>query len=156
MRKRLGNTKIVEILVGIFMLLAFVSLLMLLIKVSGLSQLESSGAYAVTANFNNIGGLKSRAPVMIAGVTIGRVTKIVLDKNTFEAKVTIAINEADDTIPADSSASILTQGLLGSNYISINPGFAEKFLTNGSVITTTHSALILENLIGQFIFSLKK
>lgn len=137
------------------MLAGMLALLMLALKVSGLTAYMGKQGYLVTANFDNVGGLKLRSPVTIAGVRIGEVADIQLDKNTFKALVTLRINSNQDKIPEDSSASILTQGLLGANYISLTPGYEENNLKNGSQIENTHPALILENLIGQLLFSLK-
>jgi len=129
--------------------------LMLALKVSGLSTAMGSDGYVVSASFDNIGGLKIRAPVTLSGVRVGEVTDIGLDKNTFKAVVTMRIDSDQSRLPTDTSASILTQGLLGANYISFNPGFDETFLKNGDRIVNTHPAIILENLIGQLLFSLK-
>ena len=111
--------------------------------------------YTVTAEFDNIGNLKIRAPVSLSGVPIGQVSGIVIDKNNFRALVTLQLNKAVNTLPIDTSASILTQGILGANYISLTPGFEENSLKNGDRIETTRSALILENLIGQFMYHVK-
>ena len=145
----------IEIIVGLFMLLGMLALVFLALRVSGLTSFNHAGYYVVTTEFDNIGALKVRAPVRIAGVRIGQVGDIVLDPNTFRAKVILDIDNSADQIPIDSSASILTEGLLGSNFISLTPGFETAALKNGSTIQTTHSALILENLIGQFLFSVK-
>lgn len=145
----------IETLVGIFMLLGILALLLLALKVSGLSTYVANKGYEVSANFDNIGNLKLRAPVRVAGVQIGQVTAIQLDNQTFRATVTMRIQPTENTLPIDTAASILTQGLLGANYIGLTPGFSQDVLKNGSNIETTHSALILEDLIGQFIFSLK-
>ncbi len=145
----------IETLVGLFMLAGIVALLVLALKVSGLSSYVGGTGYIVTANFDNVGDLKIRAPVTISGVRVGAITKIQLDKTTFKAVVTMKINADQNEIPADTSASIYTQGLLGSNYISLNPGYDQTVLKNGSVIGNTHPALILEDLIGQLLFSLK-
>lgn len=148
--------KIVEISVGLFMLAGMLALLVLALKVSGLSNYVSKEGYFVSASFDNIGSLKPRAPVTVAGVRIGQVVGVHLDKNTFKAVVVMKIDPHENTIPLDSTASILTEGLLGSNYISLTPGFENKFLKNGDLIENTHPALILENLIGQFLYSTKK
>lgn len=150
------NSKVIEFTVGIFILLGVLALLMLAFRVSGLTTSGHDNSYEVTANFNNIGGLKVRAPVAIAGVKIGQVSAIDLDQQSFEAKVTLRIDGKENQLPTDSSASILTQGLLGANYISIAPGYEETYLKNNDTIEETHSALILENLIGQLIFSFTK
>ncbi|MEM1244034.1 MAG: outer membrane lipid asymmetry maintenance protein MlaD [Pseudomonadota bacterium] len=142
----------IEIMVGFFMLLGFLALIMLALKVSGLSNYMGNNGFVVTANFNNIGDLKIRAPVTVAGVRVGRVEAIQLNPKTYQASVTLFINKSYNDLPKDTSASILTQGILGSNYISLTPGYDTATLKNGSVINHTHPALILENLIGQLLF----
>ncbi len=104
------------------------------------------------ARFDNIGGLKARAPVRSAGVNVGRITAITLDRQTFQGVVTMELS-ADVAFPKDSSAKILTAGLLGDQYIGLEPGGSEQNLAAGDVITQTQSAIVLENLIGQFLFS---
>jgi phospholipid/cholesterol/gamma-HCH transport system substrate-binding protein len=151
----LRHNKTVEAVVGVFLLAAFVALLVLAFWVSGLTNIGNGNYYTVYADFDNIGGLKVRAPVAIAGVKVGKVTDIALDPKTFRARVTIKIENAVHDIPFDSSASVLTQGLLGANYVSIVPGFEEKELKPGETIETTHSALILENIVGQLIYNVK-
>ncbi len=146
----------VEIIVGLFVVIAIACFAFLALRVSGLIVNMGSSGYTVTAHFDNIGGLKIRAPVDIAGVRVGQVTHITLDPSTFEAVVTMMINPEQQYIPIDTSASIFTEGLLGSNYVSLVPGVDEQFLVEGGKITTTHSALILENLIGQFLFNANK
>ena len=143
-----------EFVVGIFMLLGMLALLTLALRVSGLSSMTQSNGYYVTAYFDNIGDLKVRAPVTISGVRVGQVSNIALDPQTFRAKVTLLIDSRFTDIPSDSSAYIFTQGLLGSNYISLNAGFENSDLKNGAQISDTHSALILENLIGQLLFKI--
>ena len=144
-----------EVFVGAFMLAGLLGFFMLALKVSGYTDFADLKAYMVTADFDNIGDLKVRAPVSIAGVRVGEVSNVTLNPETFMATVAIKINKRFGKIPFDSSAQILTQGLLGSNYIGLTPGFEEdEFLHEGSVIEETHPALILENLIGQLVFSL--
>lgn len=151
------NNKIIDFVVGLFILAGLLGLIFLAFKVSGLTvaAVGNHNFYTITAEFDNIGGLSVRAPVSVSGVTVGRVSAIQLDPTTFRAKVTLQINNKFHQFPSDSSASILTQGLLGSNYISLSPGFDTTTLKSGSVIETTHSALILENLVGQLIYNLK-
>lgn len=151
-----------DISVGFFMLLGLMALLVLVMKVSGISNFVSGKSYHVTAEFTDIGGLKVRAPVTIAGVKIGEVTHIELQPNELNAKVTMSLRE-DKRIPYDDvSARILTEGLLGSNYISIIPGFEDEdnkdhpYLKQGDVIAKTQQAVILENLIGQLLFNINK
>ena len=156
------RVRYLDISVGIFMLLGLLSMLVMVMMVSGVSDFVSKKGYQVTANFTDIGGLKVRAPVTIAGVRVGEVTRIELQPSQLNAKVTMMLRR-DDPIPyVDSSARILTQGLLGSNYISIVPGFDDgenkehPYLRAGDVIAKTQEAIILENLIGQLLFNVKK
>lgn len=151
------KNKRLELAVGFFLLLGLMALLVLALKVSSLGLHTGVKNYQVTAVFDNIGDLKVRAPVTLSGVHIGEVTQIHINPKTFKAMVSLAIFQNQTHLPEDSSASIYTQGLLGSNYISLTPGFDDQHvLQNGSTITNTHSALILENLIGQFLFSINK
>jgi phospholipid/cholesterol/gamma-HCH transport system substrate-binding protein len=147
--------KILEMAVGLFMIAGLLSLLMLALKISGLSQGNTSNYYRLIAEFDNIGSLKERAPIRIAGVKVGQIEKIELQNQHFKARVTLLINKNENNLPDDTSASILTEGLLGSNYIALTPGFEENALKDGDAITNTHPALILENLIGQLLFNLK-
>lgn len=146
------SQRMIESLVGFFILAATVALVVLAFKVSGLTSLFKGDGYQVTALFDDIGGLKLRAPVKVGGVAIGEVTAIELDPETFKAIVTMRLNNRYNDIPSDSSASILTAGLLGDNYIELTPMYSQSVLKNGSVIEYTHSAMILERLIGQFLF----
>ncbi len=147
------NKKSTEIFVGIFVILGALALLFLALKAANLASFNAGGeSYVVTARFDNIGGLKARAPVRSAGVNVGRVTSIVLDPVTFQGLVTLEISQSVN-FPKDSSAKILTAGLLGDQYIGIEPGASEKNLSEGDTITYTQSAVVLENLIGQFLFN---
>ncbi|MDF1795934.1 MAG: outer membrane lipid asymmetry maintenance protein MlaD [Coxiellaceae bacterium] len=148
-------SKTAEFIVGIFIILAVLALMALAFNVSGLVVFGNSKSYTLTAEFDNIGDLKPRAPVTIGGVKVGQVQKIQLDEQDFRAKVTLLIKDRYNLIPIDTSAGILTQGLLGSNYISLSPGFEQQVLKPGERIETTQSAMILENLIGQLMYSLK-
>ena len=143
----------IEIVVGLFVLAGIGAFFVLAMKVSTLSQFGNSGGYTVTADFNDIGGLKVRAPVTVAGVRVGRVTSIGFDNNTYEAVVHMTIEHKYDKFPTDTSARIFTAGLLGEQYISLQPGGAEHYLKNGDRIKLTQSALVLEQLIGQFRFN---
>ena len=149
------HNRILEVWVGLFMLVSMIALLILALEVSGLGNPIGSNGYMISAAFENIGGLKVRSPVTLSGVRIGQVSEIKLDTTQFKAIVSMRIDINQRQLPADTSASILTQGLLGANYISLKPGFAQVFLKDGSIIQDTHPALILEDLIGQLIFSLK-
>jgi len=152
----------IDVSVGLFMLLGMLAFVFMIMKVSGLSSYHQDKGYQVTADFTDIGGLKVRAPVTIAGVKVGEVTRIELQPQQLNAKVTMQLR-SDKRIPYDdASARILTQGLLGSNYISIVPGFEDEndtkhpFLREGDTIAKTQEAIILENLIGQLLFNIKK
>lgn len=149
------HNRTLEAVVGLFMMAGFVALLVLAFWVSGLTNIGNGDYYTLYADFDNIGGLKVRAPVAIAGVKVGKVTAIHLDPKTFRARVTLKIEKDVKDIPLDSSASVLTQGLLGANYVSVLPGFEEQELKPGETIETTHSALILENVVGQLIYNVK-
>ncbi len=145
----------VDLLVGMLMLLAAVALIFLALKVSGLAfnqEIFGGGTYEVTASFSSIGDLKIRAPVRVAGVQIGQVTHIVLDKN-YNADITLSINKNINNLPEDTSASILQSSLLGDNYVSLSPGYSDQVLKNHSVIVTTYSATSLESLISTFMGS---
>ncbi len=147
-------SKAIEMAVGLFMLAGLAALAMLAITVSGLTQIypQESG-YIITVDFNNVGGLKPRAKVTIAGVPVGRVKSIALDQQEFVARVSISLQNKSYGIPDDSKASILTAGLLGDNYIGLTPGFSDTFLKEGGHIPVedTNSALILEQLISRFV-----
>lgn len=145
-----------EIFVGLFMIAGALALVFLATQVSGLTHIAKSGHYRLTADFDNIGSLKQRAPVRIAGVTIGRVESVILDKKSFRARVTLLIEDRDNNLPTDTEARIQTEGILGANYVALSPGFDQVNLTNGGKIAVTHPALILENLIGQMLFKQKE
>ena len=141
-----------ETLVGLFVLLGIAGLVFLALKAANLASFGGGETYAVTARFDNIGGLKPRAPVRSAGVTVGRITTISLDPKTYQGVVRLEINQGVQ-FPKDSSARILTAGLLGDQYIGIEPGADEKNLAAGDTITQTQSAVVLESLISQFLFN---
>ncbi len=138
--------------VGFFVLVGGAALLFLALKAGNLLSLNFDETYQVSARFDNIGGLKARAAVKSAGVVVGRVESISFDDKTFQAKVVINLQKAT-LFPKDSSAKILTAGLLGEQYVGLEPGADEKNLATGDVIRQTQSAVVLENLIGQFINS---
>lgn len=147
------ESRSVEIAVGVFVALGFAALLMLAMKVSNLSELGSSAGYEVTARFDNIGGLKVRSAVSIGGVKIGRISSISFDSDTYEAVVTLSIGAGYNRIPTDSTASIFTAGLLGEQYVGLEAGAEEEYLAQGDSIGLTQSAVILEQLIGQFLYN---
>lgn len=147
------NKKSIEIFVGLFVALGAVGLLFLALKAANLGSFSGGGdTYTLTAKFDNIGGLKARAPVRSAGVSVGRVTSITLDSVTYQGLVTLDLNKGVE-FPRDTSAKILTSGLLGDQYIGLEAGGDMENLKDGDVITRTQSAVVLENLIGQFLFS---
>ncbi len=138
--------------VGLFVLIGGAALLFLALKAGNLLSLNFDATYQVSARFDNIGGLKPNAAVKSAGVVVGRVESINFDDKTFQAKVLLNLYK-NTQFPKDSSAKILTSGLLGEQYIGLEPGADEKNLAGGDVIKQTQSAVVLENLIGQFINS---
>ena len=145
--------KSIEILVGLFVSLCIAALFFLALQVSNYSDLQDNGSYTVHAHFENIGGLKSKALVSMAGVPIGRVTEISFDSDNYDALVKIRIDARYNNLPSDTSASILTSGLLGDKYIGLTPGGLDEFLQEGDSIELTQSALVLERLISQFLFN---
>jgi len=143
----------IETLVGFFVLLGIAGLLFLALKAANLGSFTaSSDTYSLTAKFDNIGGLKVRAPVRSAGVTVGRVASITLDPKTFQGVVRLDMQRSVQ-FPSDSSARILTSGLLGDQYVGLEAGAEEKALVAGDVIKQTQSAVVLESLISQFLFN---
>jgi phospholipid/cholesterol/gamma-HCH transport system substrate-binding protein len=144
--------KSVETLVGIFVLLGFAGLVFLALKAANLGTFSSGDTYTVTAYFDNIGALKVRAPVRSAGVTVGRVTGIRLDPKLYQGVVQLAI-QRDAQFPTDSSLRILTSGLLGDQYVGVEAGGGDKMWAAGDTIKQTQSAVVLESLISQFLFS---
>ncbi len=141
-----------DIWVGLFVLLGAAALLFLALQSANLLSLSFQSNYRVTAKFDNIGGLKPKAALKSAGVVVGRVESITFDDKSFRALVTLAI-ESRYAFPKDSSLKILTSGLLGEQYVGIEPGAEEKLLANGDKVSATQSAVVLESLIGQFLYS---
>lgn len=146
------SQRTIESFVGLFLFGAIIALIVLAFKVSGLTTLFKAEGYNVTAAFDDIGQLKVRSAVKIGGVTVGEVSAIKLDPTTFKAVVSMRLKSRVHDIPNDSTASILTAGLLGDNYVAINPMYGSDFLKEGDEIQETHSAMILEKLIGQLLF----
>jgi len=140
-----------DFLVGLFVLLGALALAFLALRAGNLSAFSFAPTYTLTAQFDNVGGLKARAPVKSAGVVVGRVTGIQFDNAQFQAIVKLEIERGYE-FPADSSASILTSGLLGEQYIGLEAGGDERNFAHGERITYTQSAIVLENLIGQFLY----
>lgn len=139
--------------VGLFLLAGILALLLLALRVSGLSASANTDTYKLYANFDNIAGLTVRAKVTMAGVNIGKVTAIDLDHDTFTGRVTMEVNKRVNNLPSDSTASILTAGLLGEKYVGISVGGDDQLLKDGGIIHDTQSSLVLEDLIGKFLLN---
>lgn len=147
------NNRAMEIAVGLFVALGIAALFMLAMQVSNMSSLGRGEGYVITAAFQNIGGLKVRSPVTVSGVRVGRVDAIDYDTQAYEAVVSLRIDDNYDTFPEDTSASIFTSGLLGEQYVALEPGGAMTNLKPGDRIQLTQSALVMEQVIGQFLYS---
>lgn len=145
------QTRSVEISTGLFVLLGMSALFFLTTQTTGGDDFQAESVYTVEARFENIGSLRTRAPVTMSGVTIGRVTDVSFDEASLEAVVKFVIDSQYDQIPDDSDASILTSGILGSQYIGLQAGGSDLYLEDGSEILFTQSAIVLENLIGKFL-----
>ena len=143
----------IEILVGLFVAAAIAAFFMLAMQVSNMSSYGGGENYELSARFDNIGGLKVRSPVSAGGVTIGRVTDIQYNSESYEAVVLMEIETKYDKFPIDTAASIFTSGLLGEQFVGFEPGAEEDYLKQGDVIDLTQSALVLEQIIGQFLYS---
>lgn len=155
------QTKKSEIWVGVFMLIALCAAIFLSLKVADIQSINSQPTYRLHATFENIGGLKVRSPIKIGGVVIGRVADITLNTKTYKPLVTMDIQQQYNNLPDTSSLSIRTSGLLGEQYLALNVGFMDpdmgvNILIDGGEIKDTKSALVLEDLIGQFLYSNKK
>lgn len=147
------QTRSVELGTGLFVLLGLAALFFLITQTTGSNTFAGSDAFTVTARFEHVGSLTDRAPVSMSGVTIGRVTSVEFDPEALNAIVTFMIDSQFDQIPEDSDASILTAGLLGSQYIGIQPGGSDIYLEEGSEIEFTQSAIVIENLISKYLFN---
>jgi phospholipid/cholesterol/gamma-HCH transport system substrate-binding protein len=141
-----------DLWVGIFVVVGIVAILFLALKVGNMGAFDSAKTYTVKASFDNIGGLKVRAPVKSAGVVVGRVSDIAFDGAAYEASVSLSL-DARYKFPKDTSASIMTSGLLGEQYIALEAGGDEKMLAQGDALKLTQGAVVLENLIGQFLYN---
>lgn len=148
MNKRYG----IEVMVGLFMVLGVLALFFLAMRVSNLNLNATAEGYRLTARFSNVGSIKVRSPVTMAGVRVGRVEAVTFDKASYEAIVTLRIDAGVDTIPDDTFANIFTSGLLGEQYLALAPGGSPEYLRDGDEIANTQSALVLEQMIGQFLF----
>ena len=138
--------------VGLFVACGISALFFMALQISNLGTYSRAESFTITARFENSGGLKVKSPVSVAGVRIGRVSAISFDNNTYESVVEMRIESQYDTLPDDTSASIYTAGLLGEQYVSLEPGGSEEFLRDNGNIDITQSAIILEEVIGQFLF----
>ena len=147
------QTRTVEAGTGLFVLLGIGALFFLATQTTGQQDFDPDEVFEVKARFENVGSLKERAPVSMSGVTIGRVTKIKFDGVALEAVVTFVIDSKYNEIPDDTDASVLTAGLLGAQYIGLQPGGSETYLEDGGEIYFTQSAVVLENLIGKYLFN---
>jgi phospholipid/cholesterol/gamma-HCH transport system substrate-binding protein len=146
------NRKTLEMWVGLFVAAGLAALAMLAFKVGNLATADVLDGYTLKARFNNIGGLKVKSPVTMAGVRVGRVTAITFDNDKYQAVVMLDIDGRYKTIPADTIATILTSGLLGEQYIGLEPGGDDRYLKPGDFLFKTQDALVLEKMISQFLF----
>jgi len=147
------QTRSVELGTGLFVVLGFAALFFLTTQTTGSENFSGKETYAVQARFENVGSLKSRAPVSMSGVAIGRVRSVAFDPDQLNAVVTFVIDSRYDQIPDDSDASILTAGLLGSQYLGLQAGGSDTYLEEGSEIQFTQSAVVIENLISKYLFN---
>jgi len=145
------QTRTVEIGTGLFVLLGMGALFFLTTQTTGGDDFDADEVYTVEARFENVGSLRPRAPIAMSGVTIGRVTSISFDSQNLEAVVVFVVDAQYDQIPDDSDATILTSGILGSQYIGLQAGGSDTYLEDGSEVLFTQSAILLENLIGKFL-----
>ncbi len=146
------QTKTTELWVGIFIAGGIAALFVLAMQVSNLSTFSQGGSYQLTARFENVGGLKVRSPVTVGGVLVGRVSAIDYDSGRYEAVVTMSMDDKSNQFPDDTTASIFTAGLLGEQYIALEPGGSEGYLADGAEIELTQSALVMEKLVSKFLF----
>ncbi|MEX0374060.1 outer membrane lipid asymmetry maintenance protein MlaD [Spiribacter pallidus] len=149
----MDNARSMELAVGAFVAAGLAALFVLAMQVSNITAFQQSEGYTVEAYFQNVGGLRERAPVRMGGVQIGRVSAITLDAQRFEARVALTIDQRYDDLPSDTAASIRTSGLLGEQYVSLEPGGMPDALAEGDEITLTRSALVLEDIVGQFLYN---
>ena len=147
------HSKTQDTLVGLFVAIGIAALFFMALQISNLGSYSSGDSYTIHANFQNSGGLKVKSPVSVAGVKIGRVSSITLDQTSHEAVVEMRIESQYNNLPDDSSASIYTAGLLGEQYISLDPGSSEEYLQDNSKIDITSSAIVLEEMIGKFMMN---
>ncbi len=147
------NRRTVELWVGVFVAAGLAGLAVLAFRVGNLTTADVVDGYRIEARFENIGGLKVKSPVTLGGVRVGRVADIYFDNQTYQAVAMLNIDGRYKTLPKDTSASILTSGLLGEQYVGLEPGGSEEYLKEGDRIKLTQSALVLEKLVGQLLFN---
>jgi phospholipid/cholesterol/gamma-HCH transport system substrate-binding protein len=147
------NRSALELWVGLFVIAGLAALAMLALQVGNLGMVNVTDSYKVTASFGNVGGLNIKAPVTMAGVKIGRVSNIQIDREDYSAIVELSIDRRYNNLPTDTSAAVLTSGLLGAQYVGLEPGGEDTYLEQGDRIEITQSAVVLEQLIGQMLFS---
>lgn len=147
------STNQIELTAGLFLLLGIGALIFLSLQATGGASAIGDGSYQISANFTNVGGLEEGSDVNMAGVTIGTVQRIALDDETLNAQVTLSISERYDQLPRDTSAAIYTSGLLGSQYVALQPGGLTETLADGDKILLTQSAVVLEKLISKYMFN---
>lgn len=148
------NNRKIEIGVGLFVALGMVALFLLAMQVSNLAVMQRGESYVISAAFENIGGLKVRSPVTVSGVRVGRVDAIDYDTRAYQAVVSLRIDSHYDSFPEDTTASIFTAGLLGEQYVALEPGGSMENLKEGDRVQLTQSALVMEQIIGQFLYSM--
>ncbi|QGM22173.1 outer membrane lipid asymmetry maintenance protein MlaD [Spiribacter sp. 2438] len=148
----MNNARGTEIAVGAFVAAGLAALLVLAMQVSNITAFQRMDGYTVIAHFQDVGGLRERAPVRMGGVQIGRVSDIDLDPQRLEARVEVTIDRRFDDLPSDTAASIRTAGLLGEQYISLDPGGMPDALRDGDEFMLTRSAIVLEDIVGQFLY----
>ncbi len=147
------RSRALEVVVGLFVAAGIGALLVLALQVSNVAAFTGGSGYRLEARFENVGGLKVRSPVKMGGVRIGRVEAIDYDQERYEAVVTLRIQRRYDRIPVDTTAAIYTSGLLGEQYVGLEPGGEEEYLADGDRIQLTQSAMVLEQVLGRFLFS---
>lgn len=148
----MGNTVKQDTLVGLFVAIGIGALFFMAMKISNISGISDNESYTISAAFENSGGLKVKSPVVVGGVRVGRVVAISLDQKKFQSIVKMKIDAQYNQFPEDTTASIFTAGLLGEQYVSLEPGGMDELLVDKSMIEITQSALVLEEIIGQFLF----
>lgn len=148
----MDNSRNMEIAVGVFVAAGLAALFVLAMQISSITAFQRAEGYTVDAYFANVGGLRERAPVSLSGVQVGRVSAIHLDPERFEARVELTIRPEFDNLPSDTAARVRTSGLLGEQYVSLQPGGMPDSLGDGDEITLTQSALVLEEIVGRFLY----